>query len=423
MNEFFDYNDAGQLMCEGVSAEALSKEYGTPLYVYSAGAFRKQYNDLANAFAEVNPLVCYSVKANSTLGVLKVLKDEGSGFDCVSMGEIMRCLKIGADPKKLVFAGVGKTPAEIEFAINTGILMFNVESENELETIGAVAKTLGKTAGIALRLNPDVDPKTHTYITTGKRENKFGIDFARAEACLARIKDHPGLELKGVHLHIGSQITIDSPHAEAVAKVAPFIQKIKDEGHPIEFMNVGGGFGISYEGDEGLPISAFAEKLVPAVKATGLRMVTEPGRFIAGNSGIMLSRVIYLKKSGDKTFAIVDGAMNDLLRPSIYNAFHRVWPADQAYRKMNAGEGVNVDVVGPICESGDFFAKDRQLPAMKEGELIAVFSTGAYGFVMASNYNTRPRAAELLVDGDKVTVVRKRETYDDLLAHELEAIA
>lgn len=422
MNEFFHYDNDGNLRCEGLLASKLADTYGTPLYIYSANAFRTQYRALATAFAEVNPLVCYSVKANSTLAILNLLKEEGSGFDVVSRGELIRCLKIGADPKKIVFAGVGKTEDEIRFAIESGILMFNVESENELALIGRVAKALGKKAGIALRLNPDVDPKTHKHITTGTRENKFGIDFARAEASLDIVRQYESLELKGIHLHVGSQITIPTPQAEAITKTSAFVQKVKDQGFPLEFINVGGGFGISYKGTEGLPISAFAEKMLPVIKATGLRMVTEPGRFIAGNSGIMMIRVIYTKKSGDKVFAICDGAMNDLLRPSLYEAYHRIWPANTPYKELPEGEGQLVDIVGPVCESGDYLGKERRLPKLNEGDLISVFSAGAYGFAMASNYNTRPRAAELLVDGTSVRVIRQRETYEDLLSHELAGI-
>ncbi len=421
-SDFFTYQ-SGELHCEGIPAAKLAAEYGTPLYVYSAGEFRRRYRDVAEGFAELDPLVCYAVKANSTLGVLKLLKDEGAGFDCVSMGEIERCLRVGADPQKIVFAGVGKTREEIAHAIQRGILMFNVESVNELRLIAAVASELGKKAPVALRLNPDVDPRTHAYISTGQKESKFGIDLARAEEALDLIAASSSLELRGIHFHIGSQITDSTRHREAVERALPFLDQVKKRGLKPKFLNVGGGFGISYKGTEGLPLKDFATQIVPLVKPTGMRLVTEPGRYIAGNAGILLTRVIYTKQGSAKHYAIVDAAMNDLLRPSIYQAYHGIWPVSGAPRPLAEGEGRIVDVVGPVCESGDFLAKDRQLPELAEGELLAVYSAGAYGFAMASNYNTRPRAAELLVDDGKVKVVREREKLDELMAGELVGIA
>ncbi len=422
MNEFFHY-DQGSLYCEEIAVNELAKRFGTPLYIYSANAFRKRYRELAQAFSKLDPLICYSVKACSNLSILKLLKEEGSGFDCVSKGEILRCLEVGVDPQRIVFAGVGKTPDEIAYALENDILMFNVESENELQAIASVAQGQGKPARIALRLNPDVDPKTHRYISTGKKENKFGIDLDRAQKAFESIKASEHLQLRGVHLHIGSQMLDNTLHAQAISRVHELLAQAKSMGFELEFINVGGGFGIDYHGGESLPPSAFAENIVPAVESTGLRMVMEPGRYIAGNSGILLTQVVYLKKSGHgKTFAIVDGAMNDLLRPSIYDAYHRVWPVKEAYRELPEEEGVVCDVVGPICESGDFFAKDRRLPQLQEGELIAVFSTGAYGFTMASNYNTRPRPSEVLVEGQEPRLIRSRESYDDLLQREREAL-
>jgi diaminopimelate decarboxylase len=417
-SDFFTYSANGALSCEGVSAESLAAQHGTPLYIYSAAALRKSYREIATGFAALNPLVCYSVKACSTLAILDLLNREGCGFDCVSQGEILRCLKVGVDPQRIVFAGVGKTASEIEFALRANILMFNVESLNELEAIAAVASRINIKAGIAFRLNPDVDPRTHAYISTGQKESKFGIDLARAEQGLAFCKQHPELILRGVHFHIGSQITSDSRHVEAVHRATAFVRQIQAQGFPLEYFNVGGGFGISYRGTEGLPFSDFAKVIVPAVKDLGLRIATEPGRYIAGNSAILLTRVIYTKEGAAKPYIIVDAAMNDLLRPSIYQAYHGIWPTAYAPRPLKDNEARYVDVVGPICESGDFLAKDRQLPAVKQGELLAVFSAGAYGFAMASNYNTRPRAAEVLVDGTKSRIIRARETYDDLLRGE-----
>lgn len=419
----FNYDARGKLMCEGVPAAKLAKEYGTPLYVYSAGAFRARYREIADGFREVNPLVCYALKSNSTLAILDLLREEGAGFDCVSQGEIMRCLKVGADTQKIVFAGVGKTREEIEYALKANILMFNVESVNELRLIASVAESLGRDASVALRLNPDVDPRTHAYISTGQKESKFGIDLKRAEEALGVVKAHPRIKLRGVHLHIGSQITNDTRHAEAVSKTLSFLGEIRANGFKPEFFNVGGGFGISYRGREGLALSAFAKQIVPIVKQTGLRLLTEPGRYISGNSGILLTRVIYTKEGAVKPYAIVDAAMTELLRPSIYQAYHGIWSAEHAPRTLKPGECRSWDVVGPVCESGDFLAKDRQLPDPREGELLAVFSAGAYGFVMSSNYNTRCRPAEVLVDGAEARVIRERETYDDLLRHEMVGLA
>ncbi|NUQ36154.1 MAG: diaminopimelate decarboxylase [Planctomycetaceae bacterium] len=419
-NEFFRY-DGDQLMCEGIAADELAGKFGTPLYVYSAGAFRKQYREIADSFSAVKPLVCYSIKSCSNLSILKLLKEEGAAFDCVSKGEVMRALKIGADPKTLVFAGVGKTEDEIEHALRVGILMFNVESESELTAISRVAARRGVEAGIALRLNPDVDPKTHKHISTGKRESKFGIDIERAKASLKRIRELKNLRLKGVHLHIGSQITENDRHAEAIAKVVPFIKEVKAADFPLEYINVGGGYGISYRGSEGLNITDFAAKMLPHIKETGLKMACEPGRYVSGNGGILLTRVIFDKPSGDKNFLIVDAAMNDLIRPAIYDAYHKIWPVQSEFApdaEIAGDAGRVYDVVGPVCESTDVFAKARRLPATNEGELLAIFSAGAYGMAMSSTYNQRPRAAEVIVQGDKFWVARERESIEDLIRGE-----
>jgi len=421
-SNFFTYGKNGKLLCEGVPATELAAKYGTPLYVYSANAFRTQFREIADGFSELKPLVCYALKSNSTLAILDLLRKEGAGFDCVSMGEIMRCLKVGADPQTLVFAGVGKTREEIAYALKANILMFNVESLAELELIASVAESLKMDASVALRLNPDVDPRTHKFISTGQKESKFGIDLKRAEEALATIAARPRLKLRGIHLHIGSQITSDSRHAEAVAKAVPFLKEIQSRGFRPEFFNVGGGFGISYRGKEGLPLRDFAKQIVPILKQTGMRMLTEPGRYISGNSGILLTRVLYTKKGAVKPYAIVDAAMTDLIRPSIYSAYHGIWSAEHAPRTLKEGEARLWDVVGPVCESTDFLATNRQLPEPKAGELLSVFSAGAYGFCMSSNYNTRTRPAEILVDGTTVRVIRERETYDDLFRHELVGI-
>ncbi|MCB9896111.1 MAG: diaminopimelate decarboxylase [Planctomycetes bacterium] len=430
MNEEFHYK-GGELYCEGVPVQQIAMKTGTPVYVYSQNHFLKQHAAIVDAFHEVDPLVCYSIKANSNLGLLRAMALAGSGFDAVSKGEVYRALRAGAEPGKIVFAGVGKTPDEIDYALEQGILMFNVESEAELEAISRVAAKRKMEAPVALRINPDVDPKTHKYISTGKRENKFGIDLDRAEACAKRIKELKNLRLRGLHLHIGSQITYADRHAEAIDKVTPFIKSLKQQDFPLEFLNVGGGYGISYHIGEGLPIADFAAQMAPRIKALGLKMLCEPGRFISGNGGILLTQVVYDKPSGDKDFLIVDAAMNDLLRPSIYQAYHLAWPVkspglpdggalsdDSPIDEAGPGDGITYDVVGPVCESGDYFALGRNLPKMNEGELLAIFSCGAYGMAMASNYNTRGRPAEVIVDGNQYWVAHDRETIEDVIRGE-----
>ncbi len=412
----------GAAFCEDVPLRAVAEGAGTPCFVYSRATLEMHHDRLAEAFAGVDLLVCYSVKANSNLAVLDVLRRRGAGFDVVSGGELARALRIGADPKRIVFAGVGKSAAEMEQGLAAGILMFNVESPAELDLLDEVARRLGTRADVALRVNPDVDPKTHTYISTGKRESKFGIDLETAERLAVAIPGLGGIRMVGVHAHIGSQITEVGPHTEAMRKAIAFAARAKAAGNPVEWLNMGGGFGIYYRGGEARPAAEFGEALVPLAKAAGLRLVMEPGRFIVGNAGALLTRVHYQKESGDRRFVIVDAAMNDLLRPSLYGAHHRVWPAESPFPESEAearrGECTVSDVVGPICETGDFLAKDRLLPPLRSGDLLAIYSAGAYGMVMSSNYNTRPRAAEVLVEGDRWTVVRDRETVEDLMRGE-----
>ena len=424
--EPFHYRD-GQLYCEEIPAAELADRFGTPLYVYSQSSFLGTLKALQSAYADVAPLVCYSVKANSNLGILKVMAAHGSGFDVVSAGELHRVQVAGGDPGKTVFAGVGKTDEEIKAGLEAGVLMFNVESEAELDAIARVAASIGKVAPIALRVNPDVDPKTHRYISTGKKESKFGMDIERALRVAASSVAISSIRMIGMHMHIGSQITTTEPYAGAVAKGVDLIAQLREMGHPIAWYNMGGGYGINYKGHEARPVEEFARVIAPAVKAAGCRLAIEPGRVIAGNAGILLSRVLYTKQSGDKRFLIQDAAMNDLIRPALYESYHRIWPAvlppgvspppDDA--DVQAPECEPWDVVGPVCESGDFLARDRHLPRLDRGALIATFSAGAYGMVMASNYNTRPRAAEVLVDGTNARLVRRRETFDDLLRPEI----
>ncbi len=424
--EAFQYHDR-QLYCEDVPVADLAARFGTPLYVYSQTAILDTLNSLRSAFAAVAPLICYSVKANSNLGILKVMAEHGSGFDVVSGGELHRVKLAGGDPERTVFAGVGKTDDEIVAGLEAGVLMFNVESEGELEAITRVAAAMNRVAPIALRVNPDVDPRTHRYTSTGKKESKFGMDIARslrvAEAALAM----SSVRMIGMHMHIGSQITTTEPYAGAVAKGVEVIGQLRRMGHPIEWYNMGGGFGISYKKSEARSIAEFAAAILPGVKAAGCRLAIEPGRVIAGNAGILVSRVLYTKQSGDKRFLIQDAAMNDLIRPALYESFHRIWPVVAAPGLPAPPDDFEAaipgtepwDVVGPVCESGDFLAKDRSLPQLDRGDLIAIFSAGAYGMVMASNYNTRPRAAEVLVALRQSRLVRRRETYEDLVSQEV----
>ena len=428
--DHFHY-DNNQLYAEDVPVSELAERYGTPLYIYSESAILDQLKALQSAFAELEPLVCYSVKANSNLSILRVMAEHGSGFDVVSGGELYRVEVAGGSPSKTVFAGVGKTDDEIAAGLTSGVLMFNVESEAELDAIARVASSLGVIAPVAFRVNPDVDPKTHRYISTGKKESKFGMDIDRSLALAERSRDIESIKMIGVHMHIGSQITTTEPYAGAAGKAVDIISKLREMGHPIAWFNMGGGFGIGYRGKEAKPVSEFAAAVVPAIKSTGCRLAMEPGRVIAGNSGILVSRVLYTKQSGDKRFLIQDAAMNDLIRPALYESFHRIWPVEVPAGLPCPPEDFEVaidgtepwDVVGPVCESGDFLAKDRALPALGSGDLLATFSAGAYGMVMSSNYNTRPRAAELLVSGSNVTLARRRETLDDLIAQELPALS
>ncbi|MHB1555860.1 MAG: diaminopimelate decarboxylase [Isosphaeraceae bacterium] len=425
--EPFHYHD-GQLYCENLPAADLAGRFGTPLYVYSQASILGTLRSLQSAFAEVEPLICYSVKANSNLGILKVMAAHGSGFDVVSAGELYRVGLAGGEAGKTVFAGVGKTDDEIRAGLEAGVLMFNVESEAELAAIARVAAAIGKVAPVALRVNPDVDPKTHRYISTGKKESKFGMDIERAAKVAESAIAIDSVHMIGIHMHIGSQITSTEPYAGAVAKGVELIARLRKMGHPIAWYNMGGGYGINYKGHEARPVEEFARVIVPAVKAAGCRLAIEPGRVIAGNAGILLSRVLYTKQSGDKRFLIQDAAMNDLIRPALYESYHRIWPAVLPSGTAPAPEDAESavagtepwDVVGPVCESGDFLAKDRPLPPLDSGDLLATFSAGAYGMVMASNYNTRPRAAEVLVDGTNARLVRRRETLEDLVRPELD---
>jgi diaminopimelate decarboxylase len=419
----------GQLFAENVPLQSLAEKYGTPLYVYSKATISGHFSRLDASLAKLDHLICFAVKANSNLSVLNTIAKLGGGFDIVSAGELFRVIKAGGDPAKCTFAGVGKTRDEIEYALKQGIYCFNAESEAELHYINQVAGELGLQAPVAVRVNPNVDAHTHAKITTGKSENKFGIDFDQILDVYARVAaDCPNLIIKGLQMHIGSQLTNVDPFLEAVQKVIPLVTQVK-KSYGIEFFSIGGGIGINYKqsldsGDSAwwqenaevhpLTIQAYAEAVVPHLEPLGLRILCEPGRFMVGNAGVMLTKVLYEKRGSAKIFKIVDAGMNDLIRPTLYEGWHQIVPL-----KQPANATVEkVDVVGPICESGDFLAQNRELPLVKEGEYLAVLSAGAYGFTMASNYNTRPMPAEILVDGDKATVVRERQTLDDVLKGE-----
>jgi diaminopimelate decarboxylase len=419
--DFFAYKD-GQLHAEGVPVAEIARELRTPAYVYSKATLTDHYDKLARAFAPVEPLICYSVKANSNLSILKLMKERGSGFDVVSGGELYRTMKIEADPAKIVFAGVGKTDEEIRYALRKQIFLFNVESRPELERINQVSREMGVRARVTIRVNPDVDPHTHKYIATGKKETKFGIDFEQAAATLDGVEKLDAIDLLGLHMHIGSQIVETEPYRQATEKLVEFADAQRARGRPIQLLNIGGGFGIYYKERTAKPADEIAAVIVPPIKQRGYRLLLEPGRFITGNAGILLTKVVFVKQSGEKRFIICDAGMNDLIRPSLYGSYHRIWPVEAAANEEDPGAppyAGDADIVGPICESGDFFAKDRPFPVVKAGDLIAIFSAGAYGMSMASNYNSHPRPAEIIVDGTKFNVVRRRETYDDLVAPEV----
>ena len=404
-----------QLYCERVKVASLAEKFGTPLYVYSHNTIVDHYKKLQEAFEPIKPLICFSVKANSNLAILKILIKKGAGLDIVSGGELFRALKAGCDPKKIVYASVGKTAAEIETAIKKGILFFNVESLPELENINRIAKRLNKITNAAIRINPDVEPKTHKFITTGKLTNKFGIDFDTAARIFSAQRSFLNVRICGVHIHIGSQITESAPFIAAIIKVSVFISKLKRRGIHLEYLNIGGGLGIVYDNETPQTAQEFAAKVLPLLKETGLKVIMEPGRFIIGNASVLVTRVLYIKSTPLKRFVIIDAGMNDLIRPALYSAHHNIVPVHEADEKHH----VVVDVVGPICESGDFLAKDRLMPVVKEGDYLAVMSAGAYGFSMSSNYNSRRRNAEVLVKGNKVYLIRKRETYEDLIRNEV----
>jgi diaminopimelate decarboxylase len=411
----FRYRDR-KLYCEEVDLEIIAKAAGTPCYVYSAQSVLDAYSAYTAAFGDTPHMVCYSVKANSTLAVLALLARAGCGFDIVSGGELYRVLRAGGDPARVVFSGVGKTAREIEFAIRKGIFNFNCESEGELAEIDAIAEKLGATVRFALRVNPDVDAATHPYISTGLRNHKFGVDIAEARALYRRSKAFRNLRATGVDCHIGSQILDYSSILEASRKVLRLVEELRADGHAIDHVDLGGGLGIAYQSaEQAPPIHDFVAALRQSLSRAGLTIMVEPGRSIVGPAGVLLTQVLYRKKSGAKEFVVVDAAMNDLIRPALYQSHHEILPL----RHLPDAAAIVADVVGPICETGDFFARDREVSDVQPGGYIALSSAGAYGFVQASNYNSRPRAAEVLVEGGAWRIVRERETYDDLIKGEI----
>ena len=411
MDEF--HYEAGVLHCEGVPLPEIARGAGTPAYVYSHAALERAYRELDDAFEGLDHLVCYAVKANGNLAVLRALASFGAGADIVSGGELYRTMRAGFDPKKVVFAGVGKTDEEILAGLGERILLFNVESASELEHLERLAARHGKRARVALRVNPDVDAGTHDHVATGRAFDKFGIPVDEALALAEKMSEYRCVDLIGVHQHIGSQITKLDPFVESIEKTAGLVEELKRRRFDIQYFNIGGGLGIRYNDEETPTPKELVDAIRPALESTGTKILCEMGRYISGNAGALLTGVVYRKKSGEKDFIVADAGMNDLIRPSLYDAHHEV-------RSVNEdGSVANADLVGPVCESGDYLARDRELPDAHEGDLLAVMSAGAYGFSMASNYNSRRRPAEVLVRGDRWAVIRERESHADLAKGEL----
>jgi diaminopimelate decarboxylase len=423
--DHFNYKQ-GKLFAEQVPVEEIAAKVGTPAYIYSKATFLEHLRKIQHAYKTLDTTVCYSIKACSNINILKFLAKAGSGFDIVSGGELYRALQAGADPAKIVYAGVGKTDQEIIEALDASIGYFNIESEAELENLITIAKQKGKTPKAALRVNPDVDPKTHTYTTTGVKESKFGVDIERAYKVFEQFGKNRTVKLCAIHIHLGSAGHTVQPYIEALNKTLALVDKLRKNGFTVEAIDTGGGYGADYVTAQSPTAEDYADAIVPLIKGKNIKLILEPGASIAANSAILLTRVLYLKKGGSKKFIIVDAGMNDLIRPPLYNAFHFIWPAETAEkfvperrdRQTTIDCTELVDVVGPICEGADFFAKERMLPPLKRGDLLSIFTAGAYAFTMASNYNARGRAPEILVDGDKFEIIRKRESYEDLIALE-----
>ncbi|MDD5327035.1 MAG: diaminopimelate decarboxylase [Phycisphaerae bacterium] len=419
--DYFCYKN-GKLFAENTEVERIIAKIGTPVYIYSKATFTNHLQKVQKAYSQLDTTVCYSVKACGNINILKILAEAGSGFDIVSGGELYRTLQAGGEPSKIVYAGVGKTDKEIIEALNAGIGYFNIESEAEMENLIHLATQQGKCPKAALRINPDVDPKTHTYTTTGKKETKFGVDIERARKVFADYGKNKAVKLCAIHIHLGSAGKTVEPYVEAIKKALVLIDQLRKDGFTIEAIDMGGGYGADYTTGTAPSAEDYAAAIVPMLKGRNLKLILEPGASIAANAAILVTQVLYLKSSGSKRFVIVDAGMNDLIRPPLYNAFHFIWPAkvDKEFvpscrhKDLQLAGTEVVDVVGPICEGADFFAKDRALPPVKRGDLLSIFTAGAYGFTMSSNYNARPRPAEVLVNGEEFTVIRRRETYEDL---------
>ena len=433
--DYFNYKN-GKLFAEEVAVEKIAAEVGTPVYIYSKATFIEHLKKIQEAYSKLDTMICYSVKACGNIKILKIFSEEGSGFDIVSGGELYRVLQASGDPAKIVYAGVGKTDKEIIEGLNANIAYFNIESEAEMENLIRLIKQEAgkikiqnskfKIPRAALRVNPDVDPKTHIYTTTGKKETKFGVDIERARKVFADFGRQRSVRLCAIHIHLGSAGKTVEPYVEAIEKVLALIEQLRKDGFTIEALDIGGGYGADYITGMAPTAADYAAAIVPLLKGKNLKVILEPGASIAANAAILVTQVLYLKKGGRKKFVIVDAAMNDLIRPPLYDAFHFIWPVKvskdfvprQRDKDLHLDGTEIVDVVGPICEPADFFAKDRALPPVKRGDLLSIFTAGAYGFSMASNYNARGRAAEVLVDGSKFSIIRKRETYEDLIALE-----
>ncbi len=415
-----------ELYCEDVPVRRIADAIGTPAFIYSAATFTDHYHRIADAFRELQPIICYSIKSCQNIHIVRLLASLGAGMDVVSGGELYRAIQGGADPAKIVFAGVGKTDREIAEALDAKIGWFNIESEAELSNLIRIAAQRGQKVRAALRVNPDVDPKTHRHTSTGKRESKFGVDLERARRVFNELGRDERVQLCGIHLHIGSPVNTVQPYVEAIRKALALIADLRKDGFTIDTLDIGGGFGAHYQGSEAPPASAYAEQIVPLLRNQGLQIIIEPGRSISANAAILLARTIYVKRGGDKQFLIVDASMTELIRPALYDAYHFVWPVrpgdafipKERRRDLSFPGTLEVDVVGPVCETGDFLAQGRQLPPVSAGDLLAVFTAGAYGFVMASHYNSRPNAPEILVEGKTFRVIRRRESYEDLIAAE-----
>jgi diaminopimelate decarboxylase len=425
--DHFHYRDR-VLHCEDVPLAELAERYGTPLFVYSRATLLHHLNQIQTAFAEAKPVLCYSIKTNGNIHIARLMREHGSGFDVTSGGELYRALLAGGDPRQIVFAGVGKTDGEMRYALENDILFFDVESEQELHTLGAVAKAMGQVARASLRVNPDLPPKTHAKTDTSVKGVKFGLDIETILDVARGVVGHPNLQVVGLHMHLGSPIVTTEPYRQGAEKGVRLVAALRSQGHPIDYLNMGGGFGIHYRRQEAPPASAFAQVILPAVRETKCRLVLEPGRFIVGNAGLLLSRVIFTKESGGQHYVIQDAAMNDLIRPTLYDSFHRIWPVAPAAGlpapptdyEAPIPDTFPQNVVGPVCESGDFLARGRNLPRVARGDLLATFSAGAYGMAMSSNYNSRCRAAEVLVTGRTHRLIRRRETYEDLVRPEVD---